>query len=502
MDFLDPKKQRASEIRLKVGYVLIAIAIALATYIVMLVAAYGFGIDKGQVVQNGFLFVSSHPAGSSILLNGKADGTTNTRLALQAGTYNVVVKRAGYLSWKRTITIEGDSVVRFDYPFLFPSSLKTTSLQNYASVPVLATQSPNRRWLLVEPAGSSELGKFQLYDLNKDPTTSPLPAIVDLPSGILTTATTKAPQALSVVSWSDDNQHVLLKHTFDKKTEYILLATQNPSQSVNLNKALKNNPTTLMLENKKYNQYFVYSSSTQQLATASLNNPTLVPMLQHVLAFQTYGDNVVLYATAQGAPAGQAEVHLFQNGQDYFVRNIAASSTYLLDLTQYSGSWYIVAGSSAENRVYVYQNPLDVLAAHDGSVLVPVAVLKVADPTYASFSDSAQFIVAENGTNFAAYDVQYQNAYNYTINAPMDKPQQDASWMDGDRLTYVSEGKLIVFDYDGKNQQTLMPADPNLLPFFDQNYKYVYTFAPTAATSKTPTGSDLTYTALLTPADL
>lgn len=509
MDFLDPKKRRASEIRLIVGYVLVTIALMLGT-VVLLYSAYGYGIKKGKIIQNGFVFVSSHPAGADIKIGDQLRGKTDSRLTLQADTYQMSISRTGYQTWARPITVEGDSVERFDYPFLFPTDLKTADVQNqtFSAAPAIATQSPSRRWLLIEPNG--ELGKFQLYDLSK-PTTADTPTDVNLPSGVLTSPTTDASQKLTVIGWSDDNQHVLIEHFYDKTSEYILLDTTDPSQSVNLNKTLKTDPTQLTLENKKYNQFFVYSAANQVLSTASLSSPTLVPMVQHVLSFNTYGTNVALYTTSQNASAGQVEVRLFQNNHDYFIRDIPKSSTYLLDLTQYSGSWYVAAGSATGGQVFVYQNPLDSLTAVPGnndSVLVPVAVLKVKGVNYLSFSASAQFIMAENGSSFSVYDVQYQNTYNYTMHAPksttplsLDQPQVSATWMDGDRLTYTSGGKLVVFDYDGTNFQTLMAASPAYEPFFDQIYKYVYALAP-APTATNPATTALTYIALLTPADL
>jgi hypothetical protein len=53
--------------------------------------------------------------------------------------------------------------------------------------------------------------------------------------------------------------------------------------------------------------------------------------------------------------------------------------------------------------------------------------------------------------------------------------------MDGDRLLYTSGGKLIVFDYDHANPQTLIGADPAFVPAFDVNYKFVDTLSTPAA---------------------
>lgn len=499
MDFLDPQKRRANKVRLLVGYGLVAIAILLSLRLLLYVAV-GYGVDKGKIIQNGFLFISSHPGGAQIRLNGSLTATTDARLTLPAATYQLKLDRTGYRTWWRSVTIEGDSVARFDYPFLFPGSLKTNTISSFTSVPAVATQSPNRRFLLIEPS-VVKLGSFELYDL-LTPQTAAAPTAVSLPSDLLTTPNTAALQQLIAVDWSDDNQHVLLEHKYDKTYEYIMFDTKTPSKSVNLNRLLKTNPTKLTLLNKRYDQYFVYDAPSQNLSTASLSDPTPVLMLQHVLDYATYGNNIVLYASSQGATTKQTPIMLYQNNQNYLLRTVAASSTYLLDLTQYSGSWYIAIGSSGENRVYVYQNPLDELTAQDGAVLVPAAVLRVMAPNYLAFSASAQFIMAENARSFSVYDVQYQNTYNYTETAPFDALQPHATWMDGDRLTYLSGGKLVVFDYDSTNFQMLMPASPSYDPFFDQTYKYVYALAPRVASGKTPAATDLTDTALLTPADL
>jgi hypothetical protein len=96
MDFLDPKRRRAHNIRLIVGYVLVAIALALATTI-LVYQANGFGVKQGKVIQNGLIFVSSNPSGATVNLNGQQyKDATNTRIVLQSGTYTMRLNRDGY----------------------------------------------------------------------------------------------------------------------------------------------------------------------------------------------------------------------------------------------------------------------------------------------------------------------------------------------------------------------------------------------------------------------
>ncbi|HZL08335.1 MAG TPA: PEGA domain-containing protein [Candidatus Dormibacteraeota bacterium] len=490
MDYLDTKKQLEHRIILLVGYVLVAIAIVTAS-LVLLYKAYGFGIGKnGTVIQNGLTFFSSQPNPASIYINNQLEPVaTNTRLALPAGIYHVTLSRSGYHDWQRTIELEGGSVEHFDYPFLFPKVLTTKKIQTYAAAPGLITQSPDQRWLLVEAPNS--LTSFDVYDL-KNPTKASID--ISLPANLLSKAT--ANESLKLDEWADDNQHVVLQHNYDGKTEFILLDRANPSQSVNLNTSLSISPSKLTLKNKKYDQYYVYDASTAALQTASLKSPTLIPVLQHVLAYQSYGDSTLLYVTGDGAPDGKVLVKLRAGSTTSTIRNLPTGTTYLVDLTKYNGVMYVAAGDTAGSKVYIFQDPAAQLAAQPGHAPVPTQVLHVSQPSYLSFSPNTQFIVATNGNYFGVYDIQNDNGYNYTTPETMDAPQTHATWMDGNRLAYVSGGKLVVFDYDNTNHQTLMTADSRYLPAFAPDYKNVYVLTP-----GTSGQSDLTQTSLLTAAD-
>jgi hypothetical protein len=353
------------------------------------------------------------------------------------------------------------------------------------------TQSPNRRWLLVLAPGTTLT--FDVYDLNSP---DKAPTDISLPAGIATTATSN--ESWQFADWADDNQHVLLQHNYDGKTEFILLDRSDPTQSVNLTTTLgAASSAVVSFNNKKYDQYYIYDATTGLLQTASLATPTPSTRLDHVLAYQSYGSDTILYVTDSGAPTGKVLAKLASGPTDTVLRSLPAGSNYLVDLTQYSGVTYVALSAADTNKVYIYRDPVGQLAAQPGQAIVPVQVLHVEQPNYLSFSDTAQFIVAENGQNFGVYDIENKLGYNYTSPVPLDAPQAHANWMDGDHLMYVSSGKLDVADYDNTNRQSLQPASSAYLPVFSPNYDYVYDLAP----STTAGQLDLTQTALLIPAD-
>lgn len=498
MDFLDPKKQRAHMIRLMIGYVLIAVAIIIATSILLRIA-FGFGLGKdGQVVQNGFVFVSSQPDGSQVYVNGKLyKDTTGTRLQLPEGKYTLDIKKDGYTSWHRDIAVQGGMVVRYDYPFMVPASLTPAPVTTYSAAPALATESPDRHWMVVEKPGS--LLDFDLYDISNAKQVSAKLTSISIPSSVVTSSDA-ADGSWKLTEWSNDNRHVVLQHTFGTESEYVLVDTQDPAKSQNLTRTLGLSAGQILsLIDKKFDRYYIFNPAAKSLDSATLDGgTTLSPVLTGVLAFKSYGDNRILYATEEQASPGQVTTMLKDGDVTYKIREVTAGGPYLLDLAQYSGDWYVAVGSGVDNKVYVYKNPQATRKAGTLKNLVPVRILRVTAPDYIEFSSNTRFIMVENAASFAVYDAEYDKGYTYTSNYPLDAPQTHATWMDGDRIMYVSGGRAVIFDYDSLNPQALVAANPAYLFFFDRDYHNLYTLTPpTSATGD----SVLDQTALLLPSD-
>ncbi len=501
MDFINPKKRRYHRLRLIIGYILVSIMILLMA-LVLLYQSRGYGFSKGQIIQNGLVFVSSAPKPAFITLNSVLNGsTTNTRLTLPAGQYTVELTKTGYNPWIRVIDVDGGSVEYFDYPFLFPKTIATTMTRQFSTQPEVFTQSPDKHWLLVQDPTTQ--GSFLQYDLSNPSKMAASETAINLPDGLITSPATGA-QTWQVISWADDNQRVLLNHTYQGGQEYILLDRQTPADSLNLTKSLNLNQTDqLTLLNNKYNQYYIYDTAAGTVSSENLSSLTPTLVMSHVLAFNSYGGNTITYVTNQNAPVGDVNVDVMQGGVNYVLRQFPANLTYLLDSTQYAGNWYIAAAATTDNEVYVYENPMSELSNNPQQPLVPAYILKVIAPNYLSFSENSQFVVAENGPTFSVYDAQNQKGYSYQLTTAVSNSEH-AYWMDGDHLYVTTNNQVSVFDYDGTNQQTLQPIIAGSLVTFDPTYKWAYALAPTPVSASTPATSlpfELTTTALRIPAD-
>lgn len=480
MDFLDPKKRRSHAIKLILGYVLTGVALLLATTILVF-RTYGFDLNRktGTVIQNGLIFIDAHPGTANILLNGKSKGQTGARLVVPSDQYTVELQKTGYRSWQRTFTLDGGSIERLVYPVLFPENLEQKDVQLYATTPTFASQSPDRRWILIQQP--TVFNAFDIIDTsggNDVLTTLTLPADTLTPSN--------EAQKLELVEWSTDNRHVLLKHTFGTNDEFVMVNREAPATSFNLNKLFGITPSQVKLRDKREDQFYVYQAAAGILQRADLKTKQLTTIQSGVLAFKGHGADEILYVVKAGAGTNKTMLKWLDGDNDYTVREMPTDTNYLLDIARYDGHWYIAAGSVKEKKAYVYKDPLNVLKTKTPGIPVPVSILKLdTEPSTLSFSATAQFIGLHGSSKFSVYDVEADRQYNYDtkLTIPAD---QKVDWMDGNRYVTVADGKAVVFDFDGINQQTLSPAKPGLPIFFDRDYTLLYSVSPSVIVSDKP----------------
>ncbi len=471
MDFLDPRARRSHARRLFVGYVLMAVVITLGAYLFFRATeGYGINTKTGQIIQNGILFVDSTPGGADIYLNDKPQGSkTAARLVLPAGTYKLTIKKDGYRNWERTFTLTERSIARFVYPYLFPLKPQITALKNYSAGPPLMTQSPDRRWLLIQtPQSTTDRVVFDEYD-----TTSPdqPPKVLIMPSGLLSAG---SPSNLADAEWSSDNKHLLLKHSYGSSSEFVVFNRDNPAQSFNINRLFSTAPTMVAMRNKKIDQFYIYNQSTGSLLLGNAADASLSPLLTQVLAFKPSGSDLIIYVTDQNSLAGQVSARIWDGKKSYPLYSFPAGSHYLIDTAQFQGRWYYVAGSDSSERINVYKDPLNSLKDPAIGKAIPLLSLNIKGATKASFSVNTRFIEAEAGQELSVYDFETQTAYHYTLPSVL---ANSLHWMDGHRLIGESNGTVWATDYDSTNEQLLVPTDYVNGGFFDRDYKYLFTTA-------------------------
>lgn len=480
MEFLDPEAERRHRILLLIGYCLISIAIVFAG-LILLYWSYGYSLtNKGEVQQNGIVFVSSQPDGATITLNGQANpDKTNARLSLAASNYAMRVSLAGYRDWQHTVKVQGGDVQRYMYLKLFPTKLTTTPLKSFETTPVLSTQSLDRRWVLVKAADNA--GGFVLFDTKRPE--KPVATELVLPAEVFTAGEA---HTWTAVDWASDNQHVLLDHGYTvsgvSAHEYILFDRATPSQSQNLTRVLGlSAEEELTIRDKKYDQYYDYNKQTHILRAVDITGKSLASPFNYVLAYKTYGSDKVVYVTdvtENGQQlSGKVNVVLVQGSQRLVLKQLPVSSAgYVMEIMIYDNVRFIAFGNKDGKGIYLYRNPFD-QGVSGGTLPTVWRYLRLDNPASLSVSPNAQFILAQSGQSMLVYDAYRAEVKRFTLAGAIDAPQTKVRWMDGYRLVYVSNGKVRVVEYDNQNDTILQAALPAFFPYFSSNYNYAYSLA-------------------------
>jgi hypothetical protein len=203
-------------------------------------------------------------------------------------------------------------------------------------------------------------------------------------------------------------------------------------------------------------------------------------LIKHVLAYKAYGRDLVTYITNNAEPEGKVSGRIWNNGQNYKLNEFKAGTTYLIDAAQFQGRFYYIVGSDTEDHLNIYKDPLSSLKNPAFGKAIALLALHNPGTQKVSFSDNARFIELENGQSFSVYDIETDSVYQYTLAQPL---AGIMDWMDGHRLMGVSDGKVLIVDYDGTNVQQLTNTSLASGPLFSRDYKHMLTIAASSPDS-------------------
>ena len=118
-----------TKIRVLILFITMTI-VGLGSYLVYLYAK-GYRIDGKslKVKPSGLLIIKSNPEGAQILINQEQKGITNANLSLEPRDYDITVKKEGYTTWQKRITIKKEEVTDIDaHLFRIAPSLSAITL--------------------------------------------------------------------------------------------------------------------------------------------------------------------------------------------------------------------------------------------------------------------------------------------------------------------------------------------------------------------------------------
>lgn len=472
MDFLDPKKKKAHKRQLYLGYLLVAIAIMFGG-VILLFVAFGYRIDRrGNVTQNAAVYVGSTPSDALVKYTNTKTGqtkeaVTDKRLDVPPGDYMFEYLKEGYRPWQHSSSIQGGYIYRLSYPLLFPDKLDVTDAELFASKPKISSESPDRKKILV--IGNNN--EFSIYNAD-DP--SQAPEKVTVPTDVITI---NSKTKISDLEWSTNNRHILFKFADSTSMKYVLVDTQSPENSYTINQRFNLNPKQVSLFDKRPDEFYVWQKNNN-LVLANAGSNQSEPVVNNIRGYKSHGTNRLVYVKPNKKNKKHVDVYIMAGNESFKIRQLPTDRKYLLDIAEYDGKWYTVVASAGGHEAYIYKDAFEFLRDDNPARVLFSRTLQMDNPQKISFSDNAQFIAVQHGSKFAVYDAYQDQKFYYKFNSTFNSKNKLASWMDGFRMRAVVKNKVIVFDFDGTNYQTLSKITPGFLPLFNRDYSVMTSVAP------------------------
>lgn len=144
------------------GLIFLILFIGILIGVIAYARGYRVNFDEGTVTSTGIVSVSSSPKPAKVYVNGELKGATDVNLTLPYGQYKIEVKKDGYTSWEKTISLKGEIVMSLD-SHLFPKNPSLTPLTNLGIVKAIPMGNTDKL-ILFSQAGDIEKDGIYLFE--------------------------------------------------------------------------------------------------------------------------------------------------------------------------------------------------------------------------------------------------------------------------------------------------------------------------------------------------
>lgn len=127
---------------------------------------YRINIGKKSLTPTGILVASSFPNGAKVYVNGELRGATDTNVQLAPGKYDIEIKKEGYVTWKKQMTVKGEIVVKTD-SLLFPQNPSLSPVTSLGIVASFFSPNSNKAILITDNEDPEKNGIYVLETSRK-----------------------------------------------------------------------------------------------------------------------------------------------------------------------------------------------------------------------------------------------------------------------------------------------------------------------------------------------
>lgn len=143
-----------TKLRVIISLITIIIVGTIGYFVALYARGYRFDLKTLKISPNGILVLKSDPDGAQVFIDGDLRTATSATLSLSPGTYDISIKKDGYLSWSKRLTIEKEVVTQATAN-LFKIAPSFTPVTFSGAVLPMESENSSRLAYLVMPDNSN-----------------------------------------------------------------------------------------------------------------------------------------------------------------------------------------------------------------------------------------------------------------------------------------------------------------------------------------------------------
>ncbi len=449
--------------------------ILLVTFLIFVIMGYQIDTDSGKIERTALLQFASVPSGAEVRVDGKKlSAQTPTKSTVLEGTHTFEVKKTGYNTWKKTLSIKSGTLTWLDYVMLVPLKYDVAVQQTYTSL-YKSLPAPDYKHIAIQQSNSAPT--FDIVDVSSDKISSKQ---IIIPPDIYSDSVNKAVvHSFEIDSWDRDGRYILVKHIYGDKKEWIVLDIKNTQTIDNISKTMSMDFDKLTFSGTSGNVFYGLYSGNVSKFDISVSPTVPKVLISKVQNFELYKTDVVTYVGLGQADNSQDRVvGLYREGdaEPHILRTVDAVNRDELNVAtaRYFDEDYLAI--SEGNKVTVLNGSYPASGSQDGSSLAFKTVFSTPSAvTNLSFGATGDYVLAQSGGTMTSYGVEHELINQYKLSD--DANMSNVKWLDTDHLWTSFDGRLHILDFDGQNSYAINPALTDQAALLTPSGRYLYSFS-------------------------
>lgn len=469
--FKKPTKKQLLIRRVILSAIATLAVLIIATVTIFFMLGYRLDSGNGRLEQGALLQFDSQPSGADVYVDGRNIGSrTATKQTVVTGTHTVKMSKNGYRDWNRTLDLPAGTLTWLDYTRFVPNERPVETVTNYQTL-VGLTMTQDSRWALAQE--KADLPVFHLVDLRSEDVKSTL---LTLPADSYSEATTDGvTHSFSMGEWDSGSRYILVKHLYRDQTEWLVVDTQNVSETVNVTRLLGVNFKDLQFVGTSGKN--LYGLTTDgAIRRVDLSAATISrAFVTHADTFDIFDNKIISYVGIDANDATKRVAGVYRDGDEspHVLRSVVSTDVVLkIAVGHYFSKDYVAIAEG--NIVTILEGSYPTSSSQDDSSLSKLASLELAGAVSAlSFSPGSDYIIAQSGETFKSYEIEHTRADVGMISVT-NQAATTLKWLDDAHLWNDDGGTLTMRDFNGINASTIMTVEPGFAADLSQNGRFFY----------------------------